>query len=71
MKFKKEWPTVSGYYWYVDNEYPIPKIGFIQGSILYLMFSSATYGKNDEGYRKHIRIGDKIEEPQPKDNTVE
>lgn len=64
MVFNRTWPKKTGYYWWIDLSYPIPKIGFIQGKKLYdgnheydkkyTMINSKVIG---------IRIGDKITEP--------
>jgi hypothetical protein len=70
MKFKKEWPTRSGYYWYVDLEYPIPKIGFIQGNVLYTSRDAELLATSD-GVKKWIRIGDLIEPPDTRTNEFE
>tara|TARA_B110000263_G_C15021979_1_gene379969 strand:+ start:384 stop:593 length:210 start_codon:yes stop_codon:yes gene_type:complete len=69
MKFKKEFPSKHGYYWYVDNNYPIPMIGFIQQGVLHN--NPHTYDSKWASTQKFIRIGDKIEEPNCQDNEIE
>jgi hypothetical protein len=66
MKFHKSWPKESGYYWYVDTHYPIPKIGFLLQSVL--------YDGNKEYqavlHAKFIRVGDMIPSPPCNENEI-
>lgn len=63
MKFTSNWPTVNGYYWFVDTDYPVPQIGFIQGDGLY--HGENRYPKQSaEPDRKYgLKIGDPIIPP--------
>lgn len=70
MKFSKEYPTIPGYYWYVDVDNPVPMIGYVYNNIL-----SVLHGKSlnllEKVVSEHIRIGDQIAKPQTKDNEIE
>jgi hypothetical protein len=70
MKFKKEWPTRSGYYWYVDIAYPSPLIGFIQGHLLHTN-CGANYDSRHGFVQNNIRVGELIEPPDTRTNEIE
>jgi hypothetical protein len=70
MKFTKERPIVDGrkwdgYVWYVDIEYPIPKIGFFTDT----RFFDSRWNQVD--WLVCFRFGDPIEAPKPVDNEIE
>lgn len=65
MKFTSKMPKKDGYYWLVEMEYPIPKI----------VWYSAYYKTYWDWGREvildnniHYKFGDKIEEPDCRDN---
>ena len=75
MNFWCSWPKESGWYWYVDLEYPIPKIGFVDGTNkrLYEVGVDRCYKENDIlKFRQDIgiRIGDKLDEPDMANATI-
>ena len=69
MKFKKQVPSVNGYYWYIDNDYPVPSIGFVQDGNLHDWGNKHIHRPNDRQNR--LRIGDMIETPDCRDNEIE
>lgn len=69
MKFKKQFPAKVGYYWYVDINYPIPKIGFIQSEVLH--DNPSSYDARKSSTQRFIRIGDMVETPDCRDNEIE
>jgi len=71
MKFKKKFPKQGGYYWYVDTDHPVAKIGFLEGVILYGSGVLQIYNEGEMGTRDHIRIGDRIDDPDPKEFEIE
>lgn len=70
MHFNKKFPGENGYYWYIDLEYPVPVIGFIQGNELHA-HTQVVHKEHDSGTSKFIRIGDRINEPDCKYTTYE
>ena len=75
MNFWCSWPKESGWYWYVDLEYPIPKIGFVDGTNkrLYEVGINRWYKENDILKSRQdigIRIGDKLDEPEMANATI-
>lgn len=71
MKFKKKFPKGRGYYWYVDTDYPVPKIGFLESGVLYGDGPLQVYNEDEMGTKDHIRIGDRIDDPDPKESEIE
>jgi len=67
MKFTKNMPKESGYYWYIDKEYPNPFIGFVA--------NGSFYEKSNRDYTNYIGrfilIGDFIPAPDCRDNIIE
>ncbi len=70
MRFRKERPTKSTRYWYVDKEYPVPMIGFIGGGIFYDR-DNHPHDDNSLYADKFIRFGDAIEAPPCAENEVD
>lgn len=71
MKFKKKFPKQGGYYWYVDTDYPVAKIGFLHFRTLYGNGNKQAYKEHEKGTIDHIRIGDRIDRPHPQKIEIE
>lgn len=74
MKFKQELPKRSGVYWYVDIDYPIPQIAYVDvkfggGVDFYELCGGRT--TLTIGHIKHLRWGDEIVAPDTRTNEVE
>ena len=69
MKFYKNPPKKSGHCWYVDKEYPIPKIGYYLNGILH--DNSTQYNTLSRYTMEHIRFGDLIMSPDCNENIIE
>lgn len=70
MRFTKQTPQfTSGLIWYVETEYPIPKVGFWTSwnNRLYQNTSCTEYFRSFKG----IRFGDQIIPPVCSENIVE
>jgi hypothetical protein len=71
MKFTRNWPRLSGYYWFVDTEYPAPVLGFIQGNNLYHGDHVYKRDSTQRPGRYGIRIGDNVPVPPCTENVIE
>ena len=69
MKFKKEAPQKSGFYWYMDINYYEPSIGYISGSIF--RDNGYQYDLESKYFKEFIRFGDRINMPTPEDMEIE
>ena len=69
MHFRKAYPTENGYYWFIDLDHAVPRIGFVQGDTMH--HEGSLYHEGHTSTKRFIRIGDLIEQPTVGDNTHE
>jgi len=61
MHFKREFPSQTGYYWFITLGDPDPRIGFVQGRTLF--HEGSLYHQEIDSTKRLIRIGELIETP--------